>query len=313
MGEFFAMYGEMLGSTERVDLQFSLNQMKTMKDVARRAGKGSVSTQDALAAYLITVLNRVEPDTPCTQIMNVVDVSASVILIVDPCSQPSQFRGAPVSSYNSTYKPPSISAAGNLTITHFSDDLPPSTYASSTSSPFSKGDTSLGEIAAFVRSGVATTKSDGEYVRRVIALSEELYPRSASAGRLQWWFPYPVTRDTSSSFSPSSSTHHKEKRGTTVAINNLYKVRFPALAFAAPSASVPDPCSRFYSFDSWAHYLRIWPGNPTRDPRTGRWERNEGSARTFFRVKIGLGDKVREIVKKDFEGWKEGADIRAKL
>ena len=72
--EFFQMYTEMLSNTERVDLQFSSKQLRRMKAAADRAGKGSISTQDALAAYLITVLNRAFPNMPCARIMNVVDV-----------------------------------------------------------------------------------------------------------------------------------------------------------------------------------------------------------------------------------------------
>lgn len=81
--DFFEMYTDMLSSTERVDLQFSAKQLRRMKAAANRTLKGSISTQDALAAYLITVLNRVFPETPCSRIMNVVDVSLNLVFL--PC------------------------------------------------------------------------------------------------------------------------------------------------------------------------------------------------------------------------------------
>lgn len=207
-----------------------------------------------------------------------------------------------MSSYNANYTPPSATAAGNLTITHFSDDLPASTNSKSSVSPFSNDDTTLGEIASYVRAGVSTVRNNGEYVRRVVSLSEELYARSAAANRLQWWFPYPVN---------DASLEHK--KGMTVAVNNLFKVPFPSLSFSAPSPLAPDNYTRFYAFDSWAHYLRIWPGNPTLDPQTGRWSKNEGSARTFFRVEKGMGEKVKEVVRRDFEGQWDDGGVKAKL
>ena len=96
-------------------------------------------------------------------------------------------------------------------------------------------------------------------------------------------------------------------------MNNLYKVPFPSISFTAPSPSAPDVHSRFYAFDSWDHYLRIWAGNPTRDSKTGRWNKNEGSARTFFRVEKGAGNRVKEIVRKDFENWRDDDSFKAKL
>ena len=83
---FYGMYGRMLGETERVDLQFGEKELAAIRKAARKGVRGGgeeISTRDALSAYLITVLNRVAPETPVRRIMNVVDVSCTPIRLTN--------------------------------------------------------------------------------------------------------------------------------------------------------------------------------------------------------------------------------------
>ena len=245
-----------------------------------------------------------------------------------------------MSTLHPTYRAPSRTAAGNLTLTHFID-VPSN---SSTSSPISSSLTPLSTLAQTIHRSVSIPRTDGEHVRRVVALSEELYPRSTANGRLQWWFPYVPGEGFD-----EDAGRGKQHVGVTVAINNLSNVDFPAIHFAETKEGdeagngVPIR-SRFYTFDSWAHYLRIWKGNPlpvyedeapsassTGSPSTATfpasllpsssvmadkstrrivaWRGEQRSLRVFFRVQTGRKEVVEDIVKRDMESIRLGRGL----
>lgn len=245
-----------------------------------------------------------------------------------------------MSSLHPTYRAPSRTAAGNLTLTHFVDvpPLSPSTIPS----PLVPCHTPLATLAHTIHRSVTIPRTDGEHVRRVVALSEELYPRSTAGGRLQWWFPYVPGEG----FDEGAGEGAKNV-GVTVAINNLSNVDFPAIHFAEGADSSLDSApirSRFYTFDSWAHYVRIWKGNPVPvydarpsvepytpspttfpaapAPRHSRpshqrrvvaWKPAERSLRAFFRVKLGRRDVVESIVRSDMERLARGEGLGAEV
>ncbi|EIN09404.1 hypothetical protein PUNSTDRAFT_51677 [Punctularia strigosozonata HHB-11173 SS5] len=155
---FFAMYTQMLETTSRIDLQFSKDQLQKMRLMAEKHAGVKISTQDALTAYLITVLNRTE-QVPASWLMNVVD-----------------YRGVSAAP-GCDYTPPPITSAGNITLTRFSDKIP------------DEAKLDVGRIATVVRDTISKTR-DPDYCRRAVAISEELYTRSSNANRCQWWFPW---------------------------------------------------------------------------------------------------------------------------
>ena len=206
--------------------------------------------------------------------------------------------------------------------------------------------TPLSTLAQTIHRSVSIPRTDGEHVRRVVALSEELYARSTKAGRLQWWFPYIPGEG----FDGSNDTH----QGVTAAVNNLSNVDFPAIHYSESSRmgrereNEREIRSRFYTFDSWAHYLRIWKGNPlpvyenesledtfpaaeslspestqspsipshpeqlhTKRRRIVAWKLERNALRVFFRVCTGRRSMVEEIVKRDLERVGSGQDLDA--
>lgn len=72
---FFEMYQAMLKSTSYINLQFSVDQLRALQAAASANAGVKISTADAFAAYLITVLNRVSP-SPIQQVINYIDVCA---------------------------------------------------------------------------------------------------------------------------------------------------------------------------------------------------------------------------------------------
>jgi hypothetical protein len=139
------------------------------------------------------------------------------------------------------------------------------------------------------------------------------------------------------------------KTGVTVAINNLSNVDFPAIHFAetvSGAGSAAPIRSRFYTFDSWAHYLRIWKGNPlpvyenemdastssstsiststfpagrpssptsSNSRRIIAWKAEPHSLRVFFRVRNGCKALVEEIVKRDMANLLSGKGLGAEV
>ncbi|EIN11503.1 hypothetical protein PUNSTDRAFT_131668 [Punctularia strigosozonata HHB-11173 SS5] len=134
---FFAMYTQMLDSTCRVDLQFTKDQLQKMRAMAERHARVKISTQDALVAYLITVLNRTER-VPARWLMNVVN-----------------YRGVKAAA-GFDYTPPPGTSAGNITLTSFSDKIP------------EEAKLDLGLIATVVRDTV--TKLERESLPVVVSM-----------------------------------------------------------------------------------------------------------------------------------------------
>ncbi|EIN08972.1 hypothetical protein PUNSTDRAFT_134145 [Punctularia strigosozonata HHB-11173 SS5] len=179
------------------------------------------------------------------------------------------YRGV-VAAEGSDYTPPPASSAGNITLTKYSDRIPDDAKFQ------------IGPIASVIRNTIATSR-DPDYVRRVVAISEELYTRSSNENRCQWWFPW----------------------DGGAAINNLYRVPWTGTHFGYPGKA------RFHVHDAWERYFRIWPGNPTQNEQ-GEWHANEGSARVFFRVKHHLKDKVLQIVQNDIRNMEFDDIMKAK-
>lgn len=71
--EYLKRNQAMTANVSRLDMTFSSDQLQSIKASATRDSNDRVSTMDALAAYLITVLNRVSL-VPIQQVMNVVEV-----------------------------------------------------------------------------------------------------------------------------------------------------------------------------------------------------------------------------------------------
>jgi hypothetical protein len=83
--EFMTMIGNMMMTTERVDLSFTASQVEQLKLIAsmpnestKRIKVGRISGQDALSAYIITVFNRCQ-DVPVRRMSNIFSVSATPI------------------------------------------------------------------------------------------------------------------------------------------------------------------------------------------------------------------------------------------
>ena len=72
--EFFRMYTTMRETTSRVDIQFTKSEVEAMRLTAQQRANVKIGIKDALAAYLITVLSRVD-DLPITTFQNVLSVS----------------------------------------------------------------------------------------------------------------------------------------------------------------------------------------------------------------------------------------------
>jgi hypothetical protein len=121
--DFFRMYTNMLRTTSRIDLQFTKKQVQAMHIVAQTTAEAKIGIKDALAAYLIGVLNRVE-DVPATIISNVISVrdphgtrGSSELDVVF------QYRGVPPAP-GSEFIPPPSTSLGNVCVVRYSDKIP---------------------------------------------------------------------------------------------------------------------------------------------------------------------------------------------
>jgi hypothetical protein len=76
----------MIASTSRLDLKFTLEQLKAMRAAASRGvSPGTrISTQDSLVAYLVKVLSQLAP-APVGQMTCVVNVGPSIVSFIS-CS-----------------------------------------------------------------------------------------------------------------------------------------------------------------------------------------------------------------------------------
>ena len=61
-------------TTSRVEVKFTASQLKTIRAAAELDATNKISTSDALAGYLVTVLNRISPVT-IENITNIISVS----------------------------------------------------------------------------------------------------------------------------------------------------------------------------------------------------------------------------------------------
>jgi hypothetical protein len=70
---FHKMFNEMQSTTSRVDIKLTLAEIMAIHNLVKKSTEMRISTTDSLAAYLVTVLNRIE-DVPIRRIANVIDV-----------------------------------------------------------------------------------------------------------------------------------------------------------------------------------------------------------------------------------------------
>jgi len=126
---------------------------------------------------------------------------------------------------------------------------------------------------------------DPENLHRLVALSNELFSRTIETGRLFWWWP--------------------SEGG--IGINNMYKGPIRSIHFGYPESM------RFYTYDSWEQYFRIWPANPVKLP-DGTWQTYEGGADICFRIKNAQWADVMRTLKEDLTKMTSSdGDLRSKL
>ena len=63
--------------------------------------------------------------------------------------------------------------------------------------------------------------------------------------------------------------------------------------------------SRFYIYEAWERYLRLWQDNPTKRA-DGTWEPNQDGVRVFFRVKSQYKNKLLKMVEEDMRNVLSG-------
>ena len=72
---FHQMYNEMMEATAFTKVTFTAEQLAALQTTAQaQAGSNKLTKQDAVVAYIATVLNRISP-TPIRQIISILDVS----------------------------------------------------------------------------------------------------------------------------------------------------------------------------------------------------------------------------------------------
>jgi hypothetical protein len=132
---FMEMYQSQVNATERVDLIFSLEQLRLLQRIANeQAGTGNrLSRGDALIAYTITLFNRTYPQ-PFNQLMNVVHVSHTCFTRASYIFLTSNFRRAaasllPTQNTSCTLSPPRVTPSSTLSVSRYR------TSTSSTSAP----------------------------------------------------------------------------------------------------------------------------------------------------------------------------------
>ncbi|KZO99165.1 hypothetical protein CALVIDRAFT_466606, partial [Calocera viscosa TUFC12733] len=148
------LYTRSFLSTTRLDMQFSLDELNILKsEASRRAGR-NVSKQDALAAYLITVINRIR-DTQITQVVNLLNIRGE-----------GEAPGG--------FQLPSPSSAGAQLLHIFS-------------APLAREDTQdLGKVAKRVGETVRQVR-DAEYVRRAAAATIAIMAELFGSSRQAYW------------------------------------------------------------------------------------------------------------------------------
>jgi len=67
------MFNEMQSTTSRVAIKLTLAEIMAIHNVAQKSTEKRISAMDSLAAYLVTVLNRIE-DVPIRRIANIIGV-----------------------------------------------------------------------------------------------------------------------------------------------------------------------------------------------------------------------------------------------
>ncbi|EJU01506.1 hypothetical protein DACRYDRAFT_22625 [Dacryopinax primogenitus] len=148
------LYARSFLSTTRLDMQFSLEEINLLKlEASRKAGQ-NVSKQDALAAYLITAINRVRK-IPINQIINLVNVRGEA-------ESPDGFQ-LPVQS-----------AAGTQLLHVFSASI---------ASEYTKD---LGKVARYVGETVRQVRN-ADYVKRAAAATCAIMSQLFGANRQAFW------------------------------------------------------------------------------------------------------------------------------
>jgi hypothetical protein len=74
---FFALVQEEKATTSRVEIKFTSDQLRAIRTAAEREATNKISTSDALAGYLITVLNRISP-VAIENVTNIISVGLGV-------------------------------------------------------------------------------------------------------------------------------------------------------------------------------------------------------------------------------------------
>jgi len=152
--DFLSLCERSFTTTTRIDVHFSLAELTRLKSHASREAGRTVSKQDALAAYLITAINRVR-GPQIQQVINLVD-----------------YRGD--GSTPDGYKVPDATSSGSALLHVFSDTIP------------AEDSCDIGKVARLVGDTVRQVK-DAEFVRQVVATTTAIMGEVFGANRQAWW------------------------------------------------------------------------------------------------------------------------------
>ena len=79
LASFFASIPQNIAATSRIEVKFTKTQLNAIRAAAELEATNKISTSDALAGYLVTVLNRISPVT-IENITNIVSVGLCGLL-----------------------------------------------------------------------------------------------------------------------------------------------------------------------------------------------------------------------------------------
>lgn len=126
---FYQMYNKMMDETAHMRITLTAEQLSALQKIAQaQAGNDKLTKPDAMAAYIITILNRISP-SPIRQIINILDVClkfSSTNFKLNSHSK--QYRGC--KGVPGKYEPPGKFSTGNVILQKFSEKLPVNRHTS---------------------------------------------------------------------------------------------------------------------------------------------------------------------------------------
>lgn len=192
---FLASIYQNMATTSRIQVKFTATQLKAIRVTANLEATTKISTSDALAGYLVTVLNKISPVT-IENITNIISVGLVYLLFsanthLDSFSKYRGIEAAP----GHKYTPPPFTSAGNVILNLTPVKKIPANARNSIGCAATFLDmqrdangrilrSSL--IASFIRNGIEQAR-DPECARRLAALFDESFTRTLGRGRIHDW------------------------------------------------------------------------------------------------------------------------------